>query len=217
MTKYLSLILIYLLSYQINSQKKVNIFFYDNCTDNTIVLDYTLFDMDSWKSYHSKKSEIQIDSIGTYLLSSHLRSQDYNDSFSSVFEISNMGKQIDTISIPRIRMRTGSELHSPYFKYVNCDKICDGQEIDYYSNGNKRIEGTFTNGDPIQMADYRIDGTIETKEFFKKGTLITERVEFYDLNGNLDTYEIHKSKKRKEIIMVYNAQGKFIRKEKNKY
>jgi len=217
MTKYLLLILFFTFSYEINSQNKVNIFFYDSCADNIKVLDYTLFDMNSWVSYRSNKSEIEIDSIGTYLLSSQLASQDYNDSFSQVIEISNLNKHVDTISIPRIRMRSRSELHSPYFKYVNCDTICDGMEIDYYTNGNKRIEGTFINGDPIQLVDYRIDGTMESKEFFKKRTLIRERIEFYDLNGNLDTYEIHKRKRRMEIIMVYNSQGKFIRKEKNKY
>ena len=217
MIKYSLLLLFIIFSYEINSQNKVNIVFYDNCAGNIVALDYTLFDMNSWKSYQSNNSKIEIDSLGTFLLSSQIVSQDYNDSFSSVIEISDLAENVDTISIPRIRMRTGSELHSPYWKYVNCDKICDGKEIDYYSNGNKRIEGTFIKGDPIQMTDYRINGTIETKEFFKKGTLIRERVEFYDLNGKLDTYEVHKNKKRKEIIMIYDAQGKFIRKEKNKY
>ena len=217
MMKYIILILFFIFSYEINSQNKVNIIFYDNCTDNKVILDYTLFDMTSFKSYQSKKSEIKIDSAGRYLLWSQIVNQDYNDSFSSVIEISNFNEQFDTISIPRIRMRTGSELHSTYWKYFNCDRICNGKEIDYYSNGNKRIEGIFEDGDPIQIADFREDGTIETKEFFKKGTLQKEITEFYDSNGNLDSYKIYKRKRRMEIIMTYDSKGKLITKETNKY
>jgi len=217
MTKYLFPILFFIFSNEINSQNKVNLYFSDNCTDKILILDYTLFDMESYESYNSNKSEIEIDSTGTFLLWSQLVSQDYNDSFSLVIEISNLDKYIDTISIPRIRMRTGSELHSPYWKYFKCDKICNGKETDYYLNGNKRKEGTFLNGDPIQISDFRKDGTLETIEFFKIGTLIIERIEYYNLKGKLETYEIHKNKRKKEIKLIYNAQGKFLRKEKNKY
>ena len=217
MMKYIILTLFFILSYEINSQNKVNIIFYDNCTNSEVILDYTLFNMTSFKSYQSKKSEIKIDSVGRYLLWSQIVNQDYNDSFSTVIEISKLNEQFDSISIPRIRMRTGSELHSIYWKYINCDSICNGKEIDYYSNGNKRIEGVFEDGNPIQITDFRENGTIESKDFFKKGTLQKERTEFYDFNGNLDSYELYKRKRKKEITMTYNSKGKLITKETNKY
>ncbi|NTW33279.1 MAG: DNA/RNA non-specific endonuclease [Bacteroidetes bacterium] len=40
MMKYIILILFFIFSYEINSQNKVNIIFYDNCTDNKVILDY---------------------------------------------------------------------------------------------------------------------------------------------------------------------------------
>src|SRR5690606_2413874 len=34
----------------------------------------------------------------------------------------------------------------PNYKFMNCEKVCDGIETDYYSNGKIRLKAEFKNG-----------------------------------------------------------------------
>ncbi len=61
----------------------------------------------------------------------------------------------DTIRIPKILFAGGNELHSKRWTYLNCGKVCNGKETDFYENGNKRTEGTYENGKPIEIKEYR--------------------------------------------------------------
>jgi len=59
-------------------------------------------------------------------------------------------------------------------KYYNCDNLCDGHCVDYYTNGRIRLKGKFKAGLPIGKLFYHNeDGTIEKVEKYnKKGLLI---------------------------------------------
>jgi hypothetical protein len=62
----------------------------------------------------------------------------------------------------------------PSFKgWFCCDQKCNGSKIDYYNNGNKRIEGSFKNGKAVGDLRY----------YDKSGKL--ERIEKYNNNGEL--------------------------------
>ena len=123
----------------------------------------------------------------------------------------------DTIKIPKIMFAGGSELHSQRWTYLSCDKICEGKEIDYYSNGNKRLEGVFENGKPSEIKFYRENGTLESQEIYKLGTLNKTRVNYFDKKGVLNEYEIHKNRKRKTIIRTFDKNHKQINKEVRHY
>lgn len=41
----------------------------------------------------------------------------------------------DTIYIPKLLFASGNELHTQRWTYLNCEKVCDGIETDFYSNG----------------------------------------------------------------------------------
>ncbi len=116
----------------------------------------------------------------------------------------------DTVQIPKILFSTGSELHSNRWTYLNCDEVCSGKEIDYYKNGNKRLEGNFENGKPIDITIYYPKGNIETRTFFEKGTLKYTRIDYYDETGELLEYELYTNKRKKTIIKTYDKYGEFI-------
>jgi len=123
----------------------------------------------------------------------------------------------DTIKIPKILFGGGNELHSQRWTYLNCNKICKGKEIDYYSNGNKRLEGIFENGKPSEIKFYRENGTLESQEIYKLGTLNKTKVNYFDINGELTEYEIYKKRKRKTIIRTFDKDGNLINKKIEKF
>lgn len=123
----------------------------------------------------------------------------------------------DTIKIPKIMFAGGSELHSQRWTYLNCDKICEGKETDYYSNGNKRLEGIFENGKPSEIKFFRENGTLESQEIYKLGTLNKTRVYYFDQKGILTEYEIHKNRRKKTIIRTFDKNHKQTNKEVRYY
>jgi antitoxin component YwqK of YwqJK toxin-antitoxin module len=123
----------------------------------------------------------------------------------------------DTIKIPRILFGGGNELHGQRWTYLNCNKICKGIETDYYSNGNKRLVGNFENGKPSEIKFYRENGTFESQDIYELGTLHKTRVNYYNEEGDLIEYEIHKNRKRKTVIKTFDKNHKRINKEVRHY
>lgn len=103
----------------------------------------------------------------------------------------------DTIQIPRILFAIGSELHSRSWTYLNCDKICDGKETDFYANGNKRTDGIYESGKPIEIKEYWKNGQLRARYFFENLTLNYKRIDYFDETGELDHYEVFRNKKKK--------------------
>ena len=57
-------------------------------------------------------------------------------------------------------------------KYYKCKELCRGHEIDYYKNGNKRLEGRFKKGWPRVLKYYGKNGDLlKTEKFDRHGTL----------------------------------------------
>lgn len=65
--------------------------------------------------------------------------------------------------------------------YCCCDQKCNGNQIDYYSNGKKMVEGYFENGQPIGLLKiyYRDGSTKEIKKYNRKGKFL--RVKNYKM------------------------------------
>ena len=197
----------------IYGQIEVEPSFYDNCKKNVQQFEFTIFDAKTGKVYYSSDNRVIIPTIGEYLLQSEVVNGDFGGIFSITVNVKNVTKFKDTLYVPNIRFTGKMVLHSPYWNYFNCGKLCNGQELDYYPNGNKRLSGNFQNGKPIEFTEYRIDGIKETRYWFKIGFMDYEKIEHFDKLGKLEEYEIHHNKKTKTVIRIYNAKGKFIRKE----
>jgi hypothetical protein len=199
-------------------QIKVELFFNDNCTDSIIRLEYELNKIDSFENfYQSTNYKIIVPEKGRYFLSTGIEKGDLIGLFFTSIEIKDTIGFIDTLFIPMIRFTVEKALHSQYWNYFNCDKLCDGEEIDHYANGNIRLKGLFVEGKPGEISEYRENGTIETNEIYKLGFQDFKKIEYFDNNGLLEKYEIYKNRKRKTIIISFNSNDKVIEKKVNKH
>jgi hypothetical protein len=184
-----------------NSRKeKLNLVFYDKCTNSFI------------------KPQIEIDTIpglkNAKSISYYINRGNWvSQSFSSTI----INRKIDTILIPKILFSIGNELHSKRWSYLNCLKVCNGIESDYYVNGNKRLEGEFKNGKPIELKKFRENGKLFSQIFYENLTLNFKRINYFDSNGKLTEYEIYKNRKRKTIIKTFNKNHKLVSQKTEKH
>jgi hypothetical protein len=175
---------------QNGGKEKLNLVFYDNCSSKIIKPEFEIESL----------PEINYKAITIFINRGNLIGE-----YSIILE-----KKKDTIRIPKILFSFGNELHSKRWNYMKCEKVCDGTETDFYSNGNKRFEGIFKNGKPIEIINYRQNGELLTQTFYENLTLNYKRVNYFNENGELTDYEIYKNKKRKTIIKTFDKKGKLI-------
>tara|TARA_B110000091_G_scaffold206291_1_gene242906 strand:- start:1749 stop:2471 length:723 start_codon:yes stop_codon:yes gene_type:complete len=185
---------------QNSGKEKLNLVFYDKCTNSFI------------------KPHIEIDTIpglknGKSISYYINRGNWVSQSFSSTI----INKKIDTILIPKILFSIGNKLHSKRWSYLNCLKVCNGIESDYYVNGNKRLEGKFKNGKPIELKEFRENGKLFSQSFYENLTLNFKRINYFDSNGKLSEYEIYKNRKKKTIIKTFNKNNKLVSQKTEKY
>ncbi|MEZ4794321.1 MAG: hypothetical protein R2773_02410 [Flavobacteriaceae bacterium] len=76
--------------------------------------------------------------------------------------VDSYGSVKDTIQLLKIQKCYEPTSHPNFFGYCCCGFDCEGENVDYYINGNKRIEGYFENGKPIgKLLMYYPDGSIK--------------------------------------------------------
>ena len=183
-------------SFSQNSNKKnLNLVFYNECSDKIVTPEYDVASIPESENikiitYHIERGEWICQNTVTVDL-----------------------RKNDTIRIPRILFGAGKELHSKRWSYLNCDKICQGTESDFYPNGNKRLEGNFKDGKPSEIKFYEKNGILESQKIYEAGTLNIGRVNYFDEKGKLMGYELHKNKKRKTIICTFDKNRKRIKKD----
>ena len=170
----------------------LNLVFYDDCSNKIIKPEFEIFSM----------SELNYNLITVYKEVDNWVLQ-----YSTTLKTKN-----DTIQIPKILFAGGSELHSERWAYFNCEKVCNGKETDFYPNGKKRTEGTYENGKPIEIKEYRENGTLRIQYFYENLTLNYKRIDYYDKNENLEEYEIYNNKRRKTIIRTFDKNDNLINK-----
>jgi antitoxin component YwqK of YwqJK toxin-antitoxin module len=127
----------------------------------------------------------------------------------------------DTIYIPRI-LYISEKLNDDFKydneiepKYYNCQKICDGYEVDYYKNGKIQFEGEFIDGLPIWNSEFQSDGSY-IKYYYDKFDR-WYKWEYYDKDGNLTKYLRNIYRKRNWIQKSYDSKGKLIEKKVKVY
>lgn len=199
-------------------QVEVELFFMNSCDHSVTVLNYELTALNDTKGHpsadvQSVNGKATVPEKGTYQLSSSLSWGNLIGMFDQIIEITDSPKQVDTIYIPRIKFTGDGVLHSKYWNYFNCQKLCDGHETDYYPNGQKRLEGEFVKGKPNRITEYETDGTKKVEYWYVPGTLTYSRVNWFDKAGKLDEYDVYKTKKRKTVKTTYTSYGKQIAKE----
>jgi antitoxin component YwqK of YwqJK toxin-antitoxin module len=200
MKTVLKLIFLLIISFSCFSQNSrednPNLVFYDNCSNKIIEPEFDI---------------LYVPHLNYDFITVYKEIDDWVLQYSTTLKTKN-----DTIRIPKILFAGGNELHSKRWTYLNCEKVCDGIETDFYENGNKRTEGTYENGKPIEIKEYRENGVLEAQYFYENLTVDYKRVDYYDENGNLEEYEIYTQKKRKRIIKTFDKDGKLTNRETEK-
>lgn len=211
--KLIIAIFTFLLFQKLNAQTEVELVFWDSCENKILKAEYEVNSLNNPNEYYlSKNSKVTL-SKGQYLVSFTKLDGDLIKSASQGLEINDSKKITDTLILPKILFTTQNYLHSKFWNYYNCDKLCDGHQTEFYPNGNLRLEGIFENGKPFEITEFREDGSKETKYYYKIGFMEYFKVEYFDKSGKLEEYEIHKITKGKPKIKTYNAEGKLLRKE----
>ena len=101
--------------------------------------------------------------------------------------------------------------------YMNCDKLCNGEEEDRYDDGTLRLEGTFENGVGREINFYNKDGLLVDKiSYTPNDTSFSSWAMYRD--GQLVEYIIHKRlNKRKVMEYTYNADSVLVMTSKIKW
>jgi hypothetical protein len=198
--RLLSIIIILLLSLtNLQGQIEIALFFKNTCNNSITKLDFELMNLNIDKdnlqqNIKSDKGVAIVTIAGRYYLTSNVVWGDNMVGlFNQTIEVGDSPTQVDTIDIPAIKFTWDGVLHSKYWNYFKCDKLCDGIESDFYSNGKKRLEGEFKNGKPIHVVEYR-------NEY--------EKVNYFDESGMLKSYELYKISKRRTVKTTFTASGK---------
>jgi hypothetical protein len=202
------------------AQTEVELFFFDPCTNKIFQEEFSLVRVDGdnpfMEYYESNKFEVIVPD-GNYSVN-FVRFEPNNPHvvigcYYEAIPICNITKYIDTVRIPRILPECASTYMFQRTHYYNCYRLCNGFEVDYYPNGNKRIEGHFYEGKPNWIINYRETGTINYKEYydFKSGDLTKE--DYYDDNGAFDTTVIYIKPKKIFVETVSDSAGRLLQKD----
>ena len=194
---FLLLFNVFCFSQNKNSQE-VQLFFYDECSGEMIFPDYEILS----KPEHNYDYITVSTNVGKWKTQYVTVIKSYKN----------------TIRIPKILFAVDSNLNSNNWTYLNCDKICEGFETDFYDNGNIRIEGIFKNGKPIEIKEYRENGILNIQTFYDNFTLDAKRINYFDEKGELVKFEKRKNKRSKTITRTFDKNQNQISKEiANKY
>jgi len=223
-----------------NNEESINLdlFFYNNCTDEIEPIEfYKIGKMNSGEfAFYSNGPRSEIKSTGKYLISAEFLFDNQVSFFSDTIRVESLSENIvDTFHIPKVKeyFRSGNMQKGKFFV---CNVLCEGEVIDYYPNGQKKILGNFVEGNPIELIRFAEDGNRKKKEVFKEGKqieLIEYRkngkkskhfyfsedgktlkiIEFFDEDGFLNEYTVYTYRLYSFKAKTYNAKGDLIAKK----
>lgn len=190
---------------------ELSIYFLDACDNKIKKLEFILWDENS-TFVEIEYDNPKVDSPGSYMLGARLDmlDGDYGALVGAFLYIDEFGAFTDTIFIPQIRFVGSNALHSSYWNYFKCNRLCNGVEVGYYPNGNIRLKGEFVEGKPILIQEYATDGTLECEKLYTAGKSTPFRENYFDEEGQLDEYLIRKYRKNKIIVKTYDKSGKIL-------
>ena len=138
--------------------------------------------------YYLEKSGKQFsisDSVGTILLKEPGRYKLFAYMLGAEQEVLvKKGVNRDTLTMVKIEECLEPVGHPSFIGYCCCDLTkCQGKQVDYYNNGNKRIEGNFKDGIAKgKVIYYYPDGKIEKIRVYNKKGILKREIR-YDRNG----------------------------------
>lgn len=142
-----------------------------SCKNDTIVLEEYELRKGDYHYYSLNSGAIaSLPDTGTYILSSYKISTE-GDSIMVhiVFGVNRIFvKQKDLNDV--VILNYDKNAHNPSWSgWMCCGKKCEGYKVDYYNNGNKRMEGKFKKGKPVgDLKFYNAIGKLKYIEYYNK-------------------------------------------------
>ncbi|WP_298518151.1 hypothetical protein [uncultured Kordia sp.] len=200
-------ILFLILSQTVFGQIRYEPTFINQCTDKVEenVLWYVTDSDTTYGFDYEQSKSISLPKLGTYQLH-------YNFEDPIKIEILDSGVNRDTLLLKKISLAIYVS-NPPHSEYFDCDSLANGKITDFYMNGNKRMQGVFKNGQPVDsLFSYHRNGQlselfIQNKKSWKKS--------IYFKNGQL--HSVYNTKKRFEKEYYQNGQIKKERSWSKKY
>lgn len=152
---------------------EVKIYVLDSCSNSVKKLE--LFELKKNSQTFIFNSDIDSSLIlkdtGVYFLQSQYVSGKVE------LKVTKFGQYIDTLVQSNVIETLTIHQKPSYRGWLCCDKKCEGFQIGYYQNGNKRVEGTFHEGKPIgELKFYNENGEPSFIEYYnKRGKFINRK------------------------------------------
>ena len=116
----------------------------------------------------------------------------------------------DTINVPKILFAYKSKTDDTHWNAMHCNKVCNGTETEFYSNGNKSTQGLFVNGKPLEIKTYRKNGSMISHTFYDNMSLDFSRVNYYTNQNELNKYQTLENNETERIIKVFDKDGNLV-------
>ena len=160
---------------------RYELFVNNKCKDSIFKLNFFTLSKNGI-NYHCDNEDgiLVLKEKGKYLISTIYFDEERNIEFKDYGFIS------DTINLKSVE-KCYEPTSSPRFSgFCCCDSLCDGAKIDYYKNGNIRVQGTFKNGKAIgKVYYYHQNGKIRLIEKYNKKGSFLRRREFNSLGKRI--------------------------------
>ncbi len=166
---------------------KFELYLFDQCTDTVgRVGFFTLMKGDS--TYYPKNNSgiVYLPETGNYRLST-IYSDDLID-----YHFTSLDSVVDTVNSAKVQLCLEPPTsHPDFIGYCCCEAKCEGEQVEYYSNGNKRIEGCFKEGIPQgKLKIYYPSGELKQVDKYNKKGRLKKRI-LYDETGRVESSETY--------------------------
>lgn len=155
-------------------QTKVIFYLKDECRDSLINIEWKVIESGNEVTRDANSKYFILDFKKEYFVYTTYFRGNYMRLINFSFKVTEKDSIVRLVELPKLaKFFTGNSLNFDE-RYFICEQICDGYCVDYYDNGNKRVEGCFVKGLPKKkLVYYNPDGTKEyIEKYSKKGTLI---------------------------------------------
>lgn len=201
------------------AQSNLEFSFFNSCSQQVEKHEFAIFSTQDLESISSKDFSIQliIDTSHTYFLEVQIPRVS-RDNFRHVFELDKLSKRIikDTVEVPFLGLVNIGSTHNQNWVYMDCTGTVDGIKEYRDKSGIIRERGFFKEGKPKEISSYNKQGVLLSRSLYNESYRET-KAELYDSLGNLNTYKLYIRKKRRMMILEFDASGKRIGKEVNKF
>ena len=161
------------------------LYLHDVCADTVGEhFSYSLHKGDSSYSPTYPNGTVYLSELGAYRLST-VWLEGYREYYFSEYTTI-----IDTVKLASIYLCFEGGMHPPTWSgYCCCGERCEGNLVEYYSDGTKRMEGNFRNGEALgQVRSYYPNGQLyQRATYFPRGNLLRRIT--YDPDGEVKSRE----------------------------